>query len=266
MGLFEKKTCDVCGEKIRLLGSRKLEDGNLCKTCEGKLSPWFTGRRKATVEDIRAQLRDREANRERLGAFTPTRTLGEGNRLLLDDEKGEFVVCINGHDLSDNPDVLNLSQVTDCQVDVERSRTEETTRDSEGKTVSYDPPRFTYSYRFLLTIVLDHPWFDEIRFQVNRHTVKIQTGMPIETPGLIFSSLIKRYTPDVPDTDHSSEYQAAQALAEEMRRALLRLDVREAQAAPAPEDVISPVACPDCTAVSLPDENGCCPYCGRKLV
>lgn len=32
MGLFDKKYCDICGEKIGLLGNRKLEDGNLCKT------------------------------------------------------------------------------------------------------------------------------------------------------------------------------------------------------------------------------------------
>ena len=33
MGLFDKKYCDICGEKIGLLGNRKLEDGNLCKDC-----------------------------------------------------------------------------------------------------------------------------------------------------------------------------------------------------------------------------------------
>lgn len=33
MGLFDKKFCDICGEKIGLLGNRKLEDGNLCKDC-----------------------------------------------------------------------------------------------------------------------------------------------------------------------------------------------------------------------------------------
>ena len=264
MGLFDKKYCDVCGEKIRLLGNRKLDDGNLCKTCEGKLSPWFTGRRKSTVEDIKAQLRDREANQDRVRAFHATRTLGDGNRLLLDDDNGKFTVCTIGRTLDDNPDILNLSQVTGCEVQVERSRTEETTRDSEGKAVSYDPPRFTYSYRFLLEIQVDHPWFDEMKFQVNRHLVKIQTGMPIETPGLLFSSLIKRYTPDVPDTEHSPEYQEAQALAESMRQALLGLD-RRAIEQPEEEDMIRRVACPACTAVSLPDENGRCPYCGEKM-
>ena len=42
MGLFDKKYCDICGEKIGLLGNRKLADGNLCKDCAAKLSPWFT--------------------------------------------------------------------------------------------------------------------------------------------------------------------------------------------------------------------------------
>ena len=42
MGLFDKKYCDICGEKIGLLGNRKLENGNLCKNCAKKLSPWFS--------------------------------------------------------------------------------------------------------------------------------------------------------------------------------------------------------------------------------
>ena len=52
MGLFDKKICDICGEKIGLLGNRKLDDGNLCKDCAKKLSPWFEDRRHSTVEDI----------------------------------------------------------------------------------------------------------------------------------------------------------------------------------------------------------------------
>ena len=43
--LFEKKECSVCGGEIGLLGNRKLEDGNLCKDCAAKLSPWFSDRR-----------------------------------------------------------------------------------------------------------------------------------------------------------------------------------------------------------------------------
>ena len=42
MGLFDKKYCSICDEKIGLLGNRKLSDGNLCKDCAAKLSPWFS--------------------------------------------------------------------------------------------------------------------------------------------------------------------------------------------------------------------------------
>ena len=56
MGFFDKKYCDVCGEKIGLLGNRKLEDGNLCKNCAKKLSPWFDERRHSTVAQIKEQL------------------------------------------------------------------------------------------------------------------------------------------------------------------------------------------------------------------
>ena len=52
MGLFDKKICDICGEKIGLLGNRKLDDGNLCKDCAKKLSPWFEERRHSTVPEI----------------------------------------------------------------------------------------------------------------------------------------------------------------------------------------------------------------------
>ena len=45
MGLFDKKYCDFCGSKIGLLGNKKLEDGNMCKDCASKLSPWFSDRR-----------------------------------------------------------------------------------------------------------------------------------------------------------------------------------------------------------------------------
>lgn len=36
MGLFDKKSVISAGEKIGLLGNRKLDDGNLCKNCARK--------------------------------------------------------------------------------------------------------------------------------------------------------------------------------------------------------------------------------------
>ena len=96
MGLFDafkKKECSICGGEIGLLGNRKLEDGNMCKNCAAKLSPWFSERRSSTVEEIKAQLDYREANKEKVAAFRTTRTLGETTKVLLDEDAGRFMVA-----------------------------------------------------------------------------------------------------------------------------------------------------------------------------
>ena len=64
MGLFDKKYCDICGDKIGLLGNRKLEDGNMCKDCAKLISPWLTGRKGYTVEEMKEHLAYREENKE----------------------------------------------------------------------------------------------------------------------------------------------------------------------------------------------------------
>ena len=69
--LFEKKQCSICGSDIGLLGNRKLEDGNCCKACAAKLSPWFSERRQSTVEDIKAQLDTGRPIRTRWRRSTP---------------------------------------------------------------------------------------------------------------------------------------------------------------------------------------------------
>ena len=67
--MFEKKACSICGGEIGFLGNRKLEDGNLCKKCAAKLSPFFSDRRRSTVEQIREQLDYREANKQAVAVF-----------------------------------------------------------------------------------------------------------------------------------------------------------------------------------------------------
>ena len=110
--LFEKKECAICGGEIGLLGNRKLEDGNCCKNCAAKLSPWFSERRQSTVEDIKAQLEYREANQEKVAAFHATRTLGESMKVILDEDAGKFIVTSARNWQSVNPDVLSFSDVT----------------------------------------------------------------------------------------------------------------------------------------------------------
>ena len=181
MGLFDKKYCDVCGEKIGLLGNRKLENGNLCKNCAKKLSPWFSDRRSSTVEEIKAQLAYREENRQKVAAFHTTRTLGTNTKVLLDEDAGKFMVT-RARDLQEaNPDVLDFADVTGCNLDIDESRSELKREDKDGKEVSYNPPRYEYSYDFYITIFVNNPYFDEIRFQVNSSSIRHYAALG--TPG-----------------------------------------------------------------------------------
>ena len=93
--LFEKKECAICGGEIGLLGNRKLEDGNMCKACAAKLSPWFDERRHSTVAQIEEQLEYRESNKENVAAFRTTLSLGETAKVLLDEYVGRFIVYVN---------------------------------------------------------------------------------------------------------------------------------------------------------------------------
>lgn len=132
MGLFDKKICNICGEKIGLLGNRKLDDGNLCKDCAKKLSPWFEERRHSTVEDIKRQLEYREKNKKAVMDFCITRQINTRNyNVFIDDNKGNFTVA-RKLDVNENPDIVPLSAIVQCRVDVDQQQQEETyTKDGE---------------------------------------------------------------------------------------------------------------------------------------
>ena len=93
--IFEKKICDICGAEIGLLGNKKLEDGNCCKNCAGKLSPFFSDRRSSTIEEIKKQLEYREANKAEVAKFRITRTIGTASKKIhLDGLKNDTFICV----------------------------------------------------------------------------------------------------------------------------------------------------------------------------
>ena len=171
MGLFDKKICDICGEKIGLLGNRKLDDGNLCKDCEKKLSPWFEDRRHSTVEDIKRQLEYREKNKKAVMDFCITRQINTRNyNVFIDDNKGNFTVA-RKLDVNENPDIVPLSAVVQCRVDVERQQNEETYTTKDGETVSYQPPVYKYEFDYTMRIKVKNPWFDDMDFRLNTFSI-----------------------------------------------------------------------------------------------
>ena len=171
--IFDKKECSICGGEIGLMGNRKLEDGNCCKECAKKLSPWFEERRHSTVEDIQKQLAYREANKTNVQAFQVTREFaGDSYRVFIDDTKGQFAVTTsNGMNVEINPDIVNLSQVTSCKLQIDQNRKEEQYRNNEGQMVDYNPPRYTYSYNYSIKLGVNSPWFDDMDFRLNTFEV-----------------------------------------------------------------------------------------------
>ena len=169
--LFEKKVCDICGGEIGMLGNRKLDDGNLCKNCAKELSPWFSDRRHSTVEEIRQQLAYREDNKKKVQMFQITRDFkGSNAHVFIDDQHGWFTIA-SRVSVENNPDILELSQITSCRLDVEQERTEEFYEDKEGNEQSYDPPRYNYSYDYKIEIGVRAPWFNEMRISLNTFSI-----------------------------------------------------------------------------------------------
>lgn len=251
MGLFSKKSCSVCGGEIGLLGNRKLEDGNLCKNCAAKLSPWFTDRRRSTVDEIKAQLEYREANKEAVKQFNTTRSIGDYTKLLFDEDAKKFMVS-RGRKLEDeNPDVLDFSMITDVKLDIEEDRDEAMTQDKDGKSISYNPPRYDYGYDFNIIIRLNHPYIDEISFQLNSSRI-----MTTDHPTIAARR---------PDPHENVDYCEYEKMGNDIVAILSggRKEVREAAAAAAAPKLRR--VCPGCGATTAGDANNCCEYCGTPL-
>ena len=234
---FSKEACNVCGKEIRM-GKRKLEDGMICKDCASKLSPFFSERRQSTLAEINEQLAYREANKDAVAAFNVTRTLGTGTKVLLDEDARKFIVTSSSRWQENNPDVMDYSQVTGCDIRVDENKTEIKMENEDGTKSSYSPPRYDIDYEIWVTIHVNSPWFDDISF--------------------------KTHSGDI-DRQGSAEYNSAEQIAQDIRAALtdVRQSVRdEAAAASAPKMAVT---CPHCNASTIPDASGRCEFCGGAI-
>lgn len=165
MGLFDKKYCSVCGEKIGLLGNIKLADGNLCRSCRKKLSPFYKTDG-ATVTDIRTHLQYREQNRAALRYFNADKVIGADQpigpdrKLCIDSHQRKFLLSMKNEPEAENPDVFDLASLRTIRFYIEEFT------DSETPGGSID-----YYYDFYLTLSLDHPFIHEPEFKINSRVV-----------------------------------------------------------------------------------------------
>ncbi len=74
----------------------------------------------------------------------------------------------------DNPDVLDFQQAMGCQLDVDESGGD--LREGPTGPGGYSPPRYEYSYYFNMTIHVNSPWFDEIKFRLNDSKIDQRGG------------------------------------------------------------------------------------------
>ncbi len=265
--IFEKKECAICGGEIGLLGNRKLEDGNMCKNCAAKLSPWFDDRRNSTVAQIEEQLAYREDNKAQVAVFRTTRVFGECTKLYLDEDAKKFMVTSAGspNDLTKaNPDVLDFGDVTGCDLDINEHRREITRADKDGKQVSYNPPRYEYQYDFYIIIRVRNPYFDEIKFKINRDSVDLESQAPQRMAstgaGRFVSGTTRSFNPE-----YSVEYREYKMMGEEIKETLLQVRQETRDAAAASAAPKAAVTCPYCGATTTPDASGRCEYCGGAV-
>lgn len=124
---------------------------------------WFNERRHSGVDEIKAQLSHREENKQKVAQFRTTRSFGDYWYVFFDANHHWFTVSkASRSNENENPDIIDDSSITGCRFDIDEHRSEIYRKDKDGKNVSYNPPRYKYSYEFNLVINIEHPYFDEI--------------------------------------------------------------------------------------------------------
>lgn len=151
--------------------------------------------------------------------------------------------------------ILNYSQLTGSHLDIDEGRRELRRTDKDSKQVSYDPPRYEYSYNFDFTITVDTPYFDEMSFRLNPRPIILES----EAPSVF--SLVRSIDPS-----YNIEYRRYIQLADEMRAAVdqARAVSHAAPTANRVQNIPTPAASVEwiCPACGGSNTGKFCEYCG----
>lgn len=247
MGLFDflkKQDCEICGKEVGLLGYKKLEDGEICKDCVKKLSPWFEDRRHATVAQIKEQLAYRAANEEKLASFRVAQVIGDYYKMYVEEVNGiptRFFVSCDDDYMSDNPDIIEFKDLMSCTTDVRTYERELKRNDGNGNQVSYNPPRFETDYDFYINMhIANNPYFDDIRFKLNGSTVTLETraGSSVGFLGMTFNTA----SVNVSSQRDQQRYQDYTGMCQQIEFIVQKSRQTAPVAAPAAEPAAAPIA------------------------
>ena len=211
MGLFTKKYCEFCGEKLGLFGNTTLKDGYMCKNCARKVSQWYSVGKSNTVADLYEHFMYRDENKKKVEEFRVGAVLGENTKIYVDTDAGKIMVTSSSDFAKSNPDVIDLADVTSAAYEIKEDKTELKTKDGKGNPISYEPKRYEYRYDFYITLYVKNPYFSTMRFKVNSSYVHIDPWA--ETANFVNYAFVDRYTPD---TANNEDFQAYKAMCEEI--------------------------------------------------
>lgn len=136
MGLFEKKYCDLCGDKVNALTRQKLSDGYLCSDCKHKLSSLSSGWKSRTIADVKTHLEQREQNRQKYSAFVQSASAGTIEKLVVDFNNRKFYFTIGRDFKNSNPEIFDFSQLQDFWLELGYTTLQDS--DHDGIPDEYD--------------------------------------------------------------------------------------------------------------------------------
>ncbi len=127
MGLFKKKYCEFCGEKIGSFNrGKKFKDGELCCECSEELSSNWHDTIRYTLADAVKHIDERKLNLEKLKSeFNPTAYYGFRPTLFVDEENKLFCITLGGarettadtpRYVRENCDLFSFSQLEDTML------------------------------------------------------------------------------------------------------------------------------------------------------
>lgn len=282
--MFEKKVCSICGKESGLLGNRKLEDGNLCKECTSKLSPWYEERRHATVQKIKNHLDWREENKKILQKIDIRKSFGEYYKVHIGYQgvyPAYFLVSKEQDYVAENADVFFFANLKDCRLDVSEHCTELTKLDENKQRVSYNPPRYEYRYDFNVVLGVDTVYCNEIKFKLNKHPIKVEiekrrnvTQDPtIDVKYQSFKNMYMELERElVEGMKYSQElmektYQMGEKAKREIQEKFEKINEIERQAEMLKQKIANkPKFCPNCGASTATGKGAWCQECGNRLV
>lgn len=153
MGLFKKKYCEFCGEKIGSFNrGKKFRDGELCCDCSEELSSNWHDTIRYTLADAVKHIDERKLNLEKLqNDFNPNIYYGYRPTLFVDEEKELFCITLGGarettadtpRYVKENCDLFSFSQLEETML---------TSNESGMHT--------------LMVYIKDHPWINSLVFK-----------------------------------------------------------------------------------------------------